>query len=775
MSTHLDLRRALLQHHDEVVSKILKCVRYYGEGANPEDVPEGLIFIDKADLEVRQHIEDLLQMHEAVAKTKRAEALAQQQADFQQSVRCWQRRLQVQAKQTKEEQEVQQKELETFREQSHQLSKETAQLREQFKLQNARAQQSEKELQEKADQLSAKEQELMIQQQALLEKQQLLREEQQSYQATADEMQKVRLRNEEAEEALAERNRLIQRAEALLEEQRKAQHEAQASQEQELLTVRRDIQQQREAIAAREAELRQREEQLASKETLKLLETGWLLTHKTGNCQTWTQQDAVAEEAAELRLSQREEALVERVQLASKREQSLQEREAAVAAREEEVTNVERNLREGMRQSRHLETECHEASRERQRDLDEREASLEEKAQLQAEEDQRLAERERRLASCEEELKMQKAENLRLVKQQEAALADREERLITRERVVDVEDLLLHITRLPPHQTQSRESGRGALVFMSNEMILNWAEIYPVLLRNNKARSFSCILSDLPPECLSLATFENSCAGAGSFRQHLLRYEVPSSWAGFHFLPEALGRGAFGVVEKAIAPDGWLVAVKTPKQDEDAPDLLREAHMLELCQHAKIVTLYYIIAATPHGLVMGLLGSNLLEFTDGKRATVQDYAHIAHDISQALYFPERQSVVHGDVKAANVCLAADAIIWPCVLKLCDFECAQQLPAHGYCTKKASGRMERSKTVQVFCKSLTPEQPLEVEKTKLATEKITLRLLKVWPPLKGQKSAERKGLSVVGNRRANTVTRTLSSADIRHGGWVADIW
>lgn len=62
-------------------------------------------------------------------------------------------------------------------------------------------------------------------------------------------------------------------------------------------------------------------------------------------------------------------------------------------------------------------------------------------------------------------------------------------------------------------------------------------------------------------------------------------------------------------------------------------------------------------------------------------------------------------------------------------------------------------MERSKTVQVFCKSLTPEQPLEVEKTK-------------WPPLKGQKSAERKGLSVVGNRRANTVTRTLSSADIR---------
>lgn len=59
-------------------------------------------------------------MHEAVAKTQRAEelrsgwgpeslaqALAQQQGDFQQSLRCWQRRLQLQAAQTKEEHNVQ--------------------------------------------------------------------------------------------------------------------------------------------------------------------------------------------------------------------------------------------------------------------------------------------------------------------------------------------------------------------------------------------------------------------------------------------------------------------------------------------------------------------------------------------------------------------------------------------------------------------------------------------------------------------------------------------
>lgn len=35
-----------------------------------------------------------------------------------------------------------------------------------------------------------------------------------------------------------------------------------------------------------------------------------------------------------------------------------------------------------------------------------------------------------------------------------------------------------------------------------------------MLLPNNKTPSFSCILSDFPPECLSLATFENSFAGA---------------------------------------------------------------------------------------------------------------------------------------------------------------------------------------------------------------------------------------------------------------------
>eukprot|EP00913_Durusdinium_trenchii_P004126 g3822.t1 len=68
--------------------------------------------------------------------------------------------------------------------------------------------------------------------------------------------------------------------------------------------------------------------------------------------------------------------------------------------------------------------------------------------------------------------------------------------------------------------------------------------------------------------------------------------------------------------------------------------------------------------------------------------------------------------------------------------------------------QAPEQMERSKTVQVLCKSLTPEQPCEAEKNK-------------WPPLKQvPKGAERKALSVVGCRRTAAVTRNLSSADLR---------
>ncbi|CAJ1376332.1 unnamed protein product [Effrenium voratum] len=120
------------------------------------------------------------------------------------------------------------------------------------------------------------------------------------------------------------------------------------------------------------------------------------------------------------RFAHREEALAERLQLASRREQSLLERETAVAAREEDVTNAERAFREGMRRSRQS---CEPARRDMDRE------ALDEKARMQEEQDQHLAERERRVVCCEERFRVQKAECMRQLKEQEASLVEREEKL----------------------------------------------------------------------------------------------------------------------------------------------------------------------------------------------------------------------------------------------------------------------------------------------------------------------------------------------------------
>ena len=83
---------------------------------------------------------------------------------------------------------------------------------------------------------------------------------------------------------------------------------------------------------------------------------------------------------------------------------------------------------------------------------------------------------------------------------------------------------------------------------------------------------------------------------------------------------------------------------------------------------------------------MELLGPSVLQFTVGRPISTRDFAHICHETAQALHFLLRQSVVHGDEKPSNVCLSYE-IEWPCVLKLCDFEVAQELPADGFCTQK----------------------------------------------------------------------------------------
>jgi len=165
----------------------------------------------------------------------------------------------------------------------------------------------------------------------------------------------------------------------------------------------------------------------------------------------------------------------------------------------------------------------------------------------------------------------------------------------------------------------------------------------------------------------------------------------PLDWSGFAF-HEVLGQGGVAFVQKATA-DGWMVAVKPPRpefKDEGAnADLYHELRMLELSQHPKVVTAYCLVPANPQGLVLELLGPTVLQFTECRPISTRDFAHICHETAetaQALHFLQRQSVVHGNVKPSNVCLSYETE-WPCVLKLCDFEVAQELPADGFCAQK----------------------------------------------------------------------------------------
>ncbi|CAE7948885.1 unnamed protein product [Symbiodinium sp. KB8] len=359
--TQHELRSDLLKHYDEVVRRILQAVRKDLHGGTADsDFHDGLVAIDKADLQVRQHLEDLLQMHEAVAKMQRAEALAQQQADMQQSLRYWQRRLQVQAAQKQEEHECEMKELEARLnaegQQARKRVKEMEELQRDLELQQCKLAGWEKELRSKAEQLVEQDEKLTA-----------------TASAIAEEKEVARRRQEEA----GVRERCAATSESRMLEQRKAL----SASEHELSQARKDLEQQRGALAAQEADLQRRSETLDDRE------------------RSLGEQFVTAQ-----RLVQRDEALAERLQLAATREQGLLERETAVAAREEEVTLRERALREDLRRSRHADLE-----EGRRKELDQREASLHESAQKQAEEKHRLEQRERSLLQGAEALRRREA------------------------------------------------------------------------------------------------------------------------------------------------------------------------------------------------------------------------------------------------------------------------------------------------------------------------------------------------------------------------------
>src|ERR1700756_5393280 len=156
--------------------------------------------------------------------------------------------------------------------------------------------------------------------------------------------------------------------------------------------------------------------------------------------------------------------------------------------------------------------------------------------------------------------------------------------------------------------------------------------------------------------------------------------------AGRYEIISELGRGAMGVVYKAVDPAiGRTVAVKTIKLSEEGtgltrPELLNrfqtEARAAGLLTHPNIVVvfdageedgLYYITME----LVEGKSLQALLD--DGHAFPLPRVLRIMEQALSALQFAHERNVVHRDIKPANIMLTADDTV-----KITDFGTAKIL-------------------------------------------------------------------------------------------------
>jgi serine/threonine protein kinase len=156
--------------------------------------------------------------------------------------------------------------------------------------------------------------------------------------------------------------------------------------------------------------------------------------------------------------------------------------------------------------------------------------------------------------------------------------------------------------------------------------------------------------------------------------------------AGRYEIIGELGRGAMGVVYKAVDPViGRAVAVKTIRLSEEGTGMTRaellqrfqtEAHAAGLLTHPNIVVVYD--AGEEDGLfyitmelVEGKSLQNLLD--SGQVFPLPRVMRIAEQACEALQYAHERNIVHRDVKPANLMLTADD-----TLKITDFGTAKIL-------------------------------------------------------------------------------------------------
>ena len=158
------------------------------------------------------------------------------------------------------------------------------------------------------------------------------------------------------------------------------------------------------------------------------------------------------------------------------------------------------------------------------------------------------------------------------------------------------------------------------------------------------------------------------------------------SKAGRYEIVGELGRGAMGIVYKAVDPViGRTVAVKTIRLSEEGTGLNRaellarfqtEARAAGLLTHPNIVVVYD--AGEEDGLyyiTMELVeGKSLQVLLDGGHSfPLSRTLRIMDQTCSALQFAHERNVVHRDIKPANLMLAADDTV-----KITDFGTAKIL-------------------------------------------------------------------------------------------------